>query len=217
MFRQTQLWLPRASLRSLALSVPKCILNLTWSRPTTGSLSLLDLSLHVHHCTRVSMASNYIFMQQRLLYGVIAITEVNRMTGRRYSADPGVDKHHLVSISSYHSMTIHARSFSIMVSLTLSEIPLIHVIAWTLNAGFYHIFSSNSYTSWTRTPFSHEFHLDVTNGAAEYWWWAPCTLAPSFYRNGLHMVHHNVLSIGVARCCFNNGRVPSAFRLALCL
>ena len=33
------------------------------------------------------------------------------MTGSIYSADPGVDKHHLISISSYHTMTIHTLSF----------------------------------------------------------------------------------------------------------
>ena len=33
------------------------------------------------------------------------------MTGSVYSADPGVDRHHLISISSYHTMKIHTLSF----------------------------------------------------------------------------------------------------------
>jgi len=33
--------------------------------------------------------------------------EVDRVTGSIYSADPGVDRYHLISISSYHTMKIH--------------------------------------------------------------------------------------------------------------
>jgi len=33
------------------------------------------------------------------------------VTGSIYSADPGVDRHHLISISSYHTMKIHTLSF----------------------------------------------------------------------------------------------------------
>jgi hypothetical protein len=34
--------------------------------------------------------------------------EVDRVTGSIYSADSGVDRHHLISISSYHTMKIHS-------------------------------------------------------------------------------------------------------------
>ena len=33
------------------------------------------------------------------------------MTGSIYSADPGVDRHHLISISSNHTIKIHTLSF----------------------------------------------------------------------------------------------------------
>jgi len=39
------------------------------------------------------------------------VTEVDRVTGSIYWADPGVDRHHLISISSYHTMKIHTLCF----------------------------------------------------------------------------------------------------------
>ena len=45
------------------------------------------------------------------MYGDTGVTEVERVTGSIYSADPGVDRHHLISISSYHTMKIHTLSF----------------------------------------------------------------------------------------------------------
>jgi hypothetical protein len=37
---------------------------------------------------------------------------VDSVMGSIYSADPGVDRHHLISISSYHTMKIHTLSFT---------------------------------------------------------------------------------------------------------
>jgi len=45
------------------------------------------------------------------VYGVSGVTEVDRVTGSIYSADPGVYIHHLISISFYHTMKIHTLSF----------------------------------------------------------------------------------------------------------
>jgi len=45
------------------------------------------------------------------VYGDTGVTEVERVTGSIYSTDPGVDRHHLISISSYHTMKIHTLSF----------------------------------------------------------------------------------------------------------
>jgi len=42
------------------------------------------------------------------VYGDAGVTEVDRVTGSIYSADPGVDRHHLISISSYHTKKIHS-------------------------------------------------------------------------------------------------------------
>ena len=45
------------------------------------------------------------------MYRDTGVTEVDRVTRSIYSADPGVDRHNLSSISSYHTMNIHTLSF----------------------------------------------------------------------------------------------------------
>ena len=45
------------------------------------------------------------------MYGDTGVTEVASVTGSIYSADPGVDRHYLISISSNHTMKIHTLSF----------------------------------------------------------------------------------------------------------
>jgi len=45
------------------------------------------------------------------VYGDTGVTEVERVTGSIYSSDPRVDRHHLISISSYLTMKIHTLSF----------------------------------------------------------------------------------------------------------
>ena len=64
-------------------------------------------------------ASNYIFKDRRWVYGDTGVTEVDRVTGSIYSADLGVHRHHLISISSYHTIKIHTLSFPTF-SLTCS-------------------------------------------------------------------------------------------------
>jgi len=135
----SQLQPPSASLSSLHLSVSKCISKLAQSWPPSTSLSSLDLSLLVHLQTRAIMAYKYIFKKQSWLYGDTGVTEVDTVEGSIYSADPGVDRHHLNSITSYHSMEIHTVSFPTF-GLThsvrdLSKISWIHAIFWMLNAG----------------------------------------------------------------------------------
>jgi len=84
----------------------KCITNLArLQRP-----SLHDRSLQVHLQTRSIAAFKYIFKEQHRVYGDTGVTEVERVMGSIYSADPGVDRHHLISISSYHTMKIHTLS-----------------------------------------------------------------------------------------------------------
>jgi len=54
------------------------------------------------------------------VYGDSGVTEVDRVTGSIYSADPGVDRHPPISISSYHTVKIHTLSFP-TVGLTRSD------------------------------------------------------------------------------------------------
>ena len=121
------------------------------SRSPSASLSSLDLSLQVHLQTRLITASKYIFKERWQLYRDTAVTEVARLTGTIYSADPGVDRHHLISISSYHTMEIHTISFPTLVSLAVFEISWSHAVAWIVKAGFYHIISPDSNAPRPRT------------------------------------------------------------------
>jgi len=98
-----------------------------------------------------------------------------------------------------------------MVSLALSE------MSWILNAGWYHIFSPDSYPSRTRNTLSHEFSLDVPRGAARCWWWALCLRAPSFHSNDLQVVCIYVLLMGVSRCSSDCALLLSAARLTVCI
>jgi len=107
--QHAQLRLPSAALSSLNLGLSKCISKLSQSRPPSASLSSLDLQVHLQ--TRSITASKYIFKERRRVYGDTVVTEVDRVTGIIYSADRGVHRHHLISISSYNTMKIHTLSF----------------------------------------------------------------------------------------------------------
>jgi len=131
-------WPPSVSPDSLdyglqvrTIMASKCISKPARCWPPSASLSSLDLSLQVHIQTRSITASKciseftrstspsasltpsikYIFKERLRFYGDTWVTEVDRVTGSIYSVDPGVDRHHLISISSYHTMTIHTLSF----------------------------------------------------------------------------------------------------------
>jgi hypothetical protein len=121
------------------ITASKCISKLARSQPSSVSLNSLDHGLQVQLQTRSITASKcitklarlrlpsshdhglqvhlqtrsikYIFKERRRVYGDTGVTEVDRVTGSIYSADPGVDRHHLISISSYHTMKIHTQSF----------------------------------------------------------------------------------------------------------
>jgi len=93
------------------ISAFKCISKLAQSRPPSASLSRLNLCLQVHLQTRSITVSKYIFTARRRVFSDTGATKVNREMGSIYSADPGVYRHHPISISSYHTMEIHTLSF----------------------------------------------------------------------------------------------------------
>jgi len=119
------------SLQVRTIMASKSISKLARSWPPSASLSSLDLSLQVHIQTRSITASKciseftrstspsasqtrsnkYIIKERQRLYGDTGVTEGDRVMGSIYSADPGVDRHHLISISTYHTMKIHTLSF----------------------------------------------------------------------------------------------------------
>ena len=83
-------------LQTHSITASKCISEFTWSPSPSASQTC---------------SIKYIFKERRQLSGDTGITEVDRVMGSIYSADPGVDRHHLISISSYHMMKIDTPSF----------------------------------------------------------------------------------------------------------
>jgi len=147
-----------------------------------GSPCLHDHDLQVHLQTHSITASKYIFKECRWLYRDTRGLEVDRAMGSIYSADRGVDRHHLISISSYHTMRMHTLSYP---TFGLTR-PFQHfvdaqrlVVSYLLTQ---FLCSSNQ-------NLSYELRLDVARGAAECWWWALCLLAPLFHHNGPQVVH----------------------------
>jgi len=116
-------------IRSIIAS--QCISKVARLRLPSASLSSLNPSLQVHIPTRSIMASKciseftrspspsasqihsiqYIFRERGWSCGDTGLTDVDSVTGSIYLADPGTDRHHLISISSYHTMKIHTLSF----------------------------------------------------------------------------------------------------------
>ena len=114
-----------------SITVSKCLSNVARSRPPSVSLSSLNVSFQVHIQTGSTAAPKciseftrspspsasqtrsikYIFKERRRLYGDRGVMELGRVMRSIYSVDPRVDRHHLISISSYHTMKIHTLSF----------------------------------------------------------------------------------------------------------
>ena len=102
---------PQVPLSVHSILVSKFISKPALSRPPCASLSSLDLCHQVHPQNHSITASKYILRQRRRGYGDTAVTEVDRVMGSIYLADPRVDRHPIISISSYHTMKIHSLSF----------------------------------------------------------------------------------------------------------
>jgi len=94
-----------------SITVSKCFSQHARSRPPSESLSSLNSSLQVLLDTPSITVSNCIFKERQRLYGDRGVTEVARVTGSIYSADRGLHRHHLISISSYHTMKLRTLSF----------------------------------------------------------------------------------------------------------
>jgi hypothetical protein len=84
----------------------KCITKLAQSRPPSELFSSLDLSLQVHLHTPSMMASKYIAMEHRWVYGDRGVMEVEWAARSIYSGVPGVHRHHLIFISTCHTTII---------------------------------------------------------------------------------------------------------------
>jgi len=192
-------WPPSASPNSLnyglqvhlwvhSISVSKCVSTFARSRRPSASLSSLDRSLQVHLQRCSITASKYISTERPRVYGDTGVTEVDRVTGSIYSADPRVDWHHLISISSYHTTKIHTLSFpTFRLTRSIWDFvdppncvdPQRQVVSYLL---------TRFLRCWSQAPL---FLMNSVWMSQEVpcWWWALCLLAPSFHHNGLQVVH----------------------------
>jgi len=82
--------------------------NLAWSWHASASPNSLNHGLGVYLWVHLI---KYIFKERQRLYGDTGVTELDRVMGSIYSAHPRVDRHHLISISSFNTMKIHTLSF----------------------------------------------------------------------------------------------------------
>jgi len=96
-------------LQTRSITASKCISEFTRSRPPCASPNLLDHGLKVHLSTRSITASKYIVYERWQVYADTGVAEVEWATGSTYSGDHGVDRHHLIFIS---SGSIQLRGFS---------------------------------------------------------------------------------------------------------
>jgi len=94
-----------------SISALKCISKLAQSWPAIASLSSLNLGLQLHLQTRSIKASKYSFIQRQQVYSDTGVMEMDWVTGSICSGDSGVDRHHIMFISSYHTTKIHTPSF----------------------------------------------------------------------------------------------------------
>jgi len=90
----------KVHLQTRSITTSECISEFTRSWPPSASLSSLHLGLQVHLSTRSITASMYILDQRWRVYGDTGVTEVDWPTGSTYLGHPGVDRHHLIFISS---------------------------------------------------------------------------------------------------------------------
>jgi len=192
--RSRSLW----NLQTGSITASECRSGFTRSWPASASPNLLDLGLQVHLQRRPMPPCKYIFKARRGLYGDTGVTKVDRVTGSIYLADPGVVRHHLISISCYHTMKIHTLSFPTF-GLTHSVQNFVdpcncvdlqrQAVSYLLTQ---FLPSSNQNCPFSWIPFGcHE-------SGAECWLWALCLLASLFHHNGLQVVHLWVLNMGMS-------------------
>jgi len=143
--------------------------------------------------------------------------EVQRVTGSIYSADPGVDRHHLFSILSYHTMKIHY--LSQLFSLTRSVHDIMDRRNYMGSSMLGHIISSHpipTLKNQNRSFSSMPFGCRERCGGVLMMGSLPSSSIVSMQRppNG---ASSKVLSMGVAWCSSDYAWVPSAARLNVCI
>jgi len=216
------------SLRTRLDSASKCISKLARSRPPSISPNSLDYGLQVSTITATKCISNFARSQPPSkslrnhggVYRDTVVTEVERVTGSKYSADPGVDRHHLISISSHLIIKWNYTLYlsPLLVSLALSAIWWIHAIVWdsqcrvvsSLLTQFLCSSNQNCSSSWILFGSRERCGGVLMVGSLPSSSIIPLQRPP----NGASL---KVLSMGVAWCSTDYARVPSAARLTVCI
>jgi hypothetical protein len=72
--------------------------------------SLNDLDRQLRPPAFMITTSEYIYKHHWRVYGNSGLMKVDRVMGSIYSADPGIDRHHLISISFHHTWKLHTLS-----------------------------------------------------------------------------------------------------------
>ena len=98
-------------LQTRSITASTCISEFTPCRPPSASPNSLDHGLPMHLPTRSSTASKYIVKVRQWMNGDTGVTELECATRSIYSWDPGVDRQHLIFISSCHITKILTLSF----------------------------------------------------------------------------------------------------------
>jgi len=232
-------------LHTESIMASKCISKLCCSWPRSVSLSSLNPGLHLHQQTRLITPAECISeftpclppsaspnsldhgLQVHLpVHSISASKCISGLTRLRppstsLSSDGGcTDIHEWWWWNEwprvFSSHLVIQRKYTLYLSQLLVRVALAEIL-WILMAGWYHIFSPSSCAPWARTALPHKFSVDVARGVAESSWWALCLLAMSIHHNGLHMVHLQVLSMGLSRFSFNYAWLPSVVRLTICI
>jgi len=184
----------------------------------------------VHLQTRSISASKYILKERWRVYGDTGVTEVARVKGSIYLADPGVDRHHPISISSNHKKTIHTLSFPTF-GLTHSVRKIVDPRNCVGSSTPGSIISSHPIPTLLEPEplFEPEPVLNQKRSFSWMPFWCPkrCggVLMVGYQASSSivsperppNVASLNVLSMGVAWCYSNYARVPSAARLTLCI
>jgi len=90
-------------LQTRSITASQCISQFTPSRPPTASPNSINPGLPMHLQPRSITASKSIVQERRWVYGDTGVTEVKWATRSIYLGDPGVDRQHLIFISSCHT------------------------------------------------------------------------------------------------------------------
>jgi len=199
---------PDYGLQVRTIMASKCTPKLTQSRPASSQNH--GLQVHLQTCTVT--ACKYVFKEWRRVYGNTGVTEAERVTGSIYSADPGVDRHHLISILSSHIMKIHTLSFPTFgLTLSVSDVvdPQRQVVSCLLTQ---FLCSSNQNRSFSSIPCEchercgGEFMVgSLTSSSIVSPLWPPSSASL------------DVLSMGVSWCSSDCAPVPCAARLTVCI